>query len=389
MNILAIETSCDETALALLSVTERGDDVEFNVLGDALYSQAKLHSEYGGVYPTLAKREHQKNLVPLTVRALTQANLFHPSEKALETLSQDFENIREEEFKHEVEKFLAHTTKPDIDVIAVTHGPGLEPALWTGVSFAEAMGQAWGIPVIGINHMEGHIVSALVSSVDTKTYTLPKPQFPVLALLISGGHTELVAMNDWFSYSLVGKTKDDAVGEAFDKTARLLGLSYPGGPQIDIYAARAEEKKEENTITLPRPLIHEDSCNFSFSGLKTAVLYLVNKIGTVSETDKEHIANEFQHAVSDVLVSKTQRALEQTGAKTLVIGGGVSANTFIRNAIATMVTEHFPETQFSTPPPKLTGDNAIMIGIAAGMRQVHNIPHTNEALCAQGSLTLT
>jgi N6-L-threonylcarbamoyladenine synthase len=205
MRVLAIETSCDETAIAVLECTGGTDGASFTVLSNELHSQAALHAEYGGVFPTLAKREHQKNLPILYERVIAEAGA-------------------------------------DVDLIAVTQGPGLEPALWQGILFAKELAEKTGVPIIGMDHMEGHIVSGLVTKTGTMNYELGTTAFPILGLLISGGHTELVVMKSWFEYELVGKTKDDAIGEAFDKVARLLGLPYPGGPLVDQYAARARAR---------------------------------------------------------------------------------------------------------------------------------------------------
>ena len=384
MKLLAIETSCDETAVAVLEAEGDTTGATYTVLGDALYSQASKHAEYGGVYPTLAKREHQKNLVPLTTKALTEATLLETGQE--EVNGENLTSIREEEFRDDVQKFLQSHTKPDIDLIVVTRGPGLEPALWTGVTFAESISKVWGIPVLGVDHMEGHIVSGLVERNENQL-TLSSVNFPVLAFLISGGHTEFVLMKDWFEYELVGRTKDDAIGEAYDKVARLLGLPYPGGPEIDKAAARAREKSVEHDIVFPRPLAHDDTCDFSFSGLKTAVLYKVQKTSGLLEEQKEHFAEAFEDAVVNVVSIKTKRALEKTDAQMLVVGGGVSANQAIRAELQRIVDEEFPSTKLFLPDRTLTGDNAVMIGVAGHLRHVSG--HTQkEPLIASGSQTL-
>lgn len=388
MKILAIETSCDETAISVISVSGTREAMAFTLLGDALYSQASKHAEFGGVYPNLAKREHQKNLVPLTIRALTEAKLFKIHSQNSSIYGTIFERVREEEFKRDIVTFLETVQKPNIDLIAVTNGPGLEPALWTGVVFAEALSRAWDIPMAGIDHMEGHIVSGLVKKT-ADTYEVDRFSFPVLGLLISGGHTEFVLMKEWFSYELVGRTKDDAVGEAYDKVARLLGLPYPGGPLVDTLARNAELTGTPSGLTLPRPMINERSCDFSFSGLKTAVLYKLKDMGELSDHDKERVAQEFQNAVRDVLVSKTRRALTETGARALAVGGGVSANQYIRDALHHMVDEEFPALYFGYPDKTLTGDNAIMIGIAAGIRALHERLPTEDVVTARGSQSLS
>ena len=384
MKILAIETSCDETAVSILEGVGDTAGATYKVLGDALFSQAHLHAEFGGVYPNLAKREHQKNLVPLTIRALAEADLLSNGTNTITgTVG---ETIREEVFKHDVREFLTMHAKPDIDVIVVTCGPGLEPALWTGVAFAESLAQAWDIPVLGVDHMEGHIISALVKEKEG-TLELTAPSFPILALLISGGHTEFLVMKEWFNYELVGRTKDDAIGEAFDKVARLLDLPYPGGPEIDKHAARARERNAEHDIIFPRPLAHDDTCDFSFSGLKTAVLYKLQKMPKLTQEDKEHIAEAFEDAAIEITLIKTERALEKTQARILAVGGGVSANKEIRNGLQKLVDDEFPETTLHLPERILTGDNAIMIGIAGHLRFVSGHRESGP-LKASGSQTL-
>lgn len=343
MNILAIETSCDETAVAVLK-TSKGS---FTILGESLYSQASKHAEYGGVYPNLAKREHQENLPRIFEAAYTQAGT------------------------------------PALDMVVVTAGPGLEPALWQGIEFAKKIALEHGIPVYGVDHMEGHIVSGLVKK-NEHTYTLNTVKFPILALLISGGHTELVLMRDWFQYELIGRTRDDAVGEAYDKVARIMGLPYPGGPEIDRAARASRERGIPNPHTLPRPMLHEPSCDFSFSGLKTAVLYKVRDHGNLSEEDRGHIAQAFEDAVRDVVGAKVRRALLETGAKTLAVGGGVSANNYIRSGLQALVDAEFPDTTLNYPDRSLSGDNAIMIGIAAALRHEHGMLK-EKPLSANGS----
>ena len=402
MRILAIETSCDETAVAILETERNLEIVTFKILGNALYSQAELHAPYGGVFPALAKREHQLNLVPRTVDALTQSGMLKTGKSDID--EDALQKMRDEGFRNDTKKFLEEHAKPAIDMIAVTYGPGLEPALWTGITFAEALGKAWGIPVLGIDHMEGHIVSALLRSAETaklreqdaegrrqKIYNLHPINFPLLALLISGGHTELVLMKEWFAYEHVGQTRDDAIGEAFDKVARLLELSYPGGPKIAELAKKARVRLSAqaggNPIIFPRPMADDTTCDFSFSGLKTAVLYKLKSMEKISEEDKEHIAEAFENAARDVIVLKTKRALKETEAKTLVIGGGVSANEEIRRAMTAMIERDFPAVSLHFPDKTLTGDNAIMIGAAAYVRSVSG--HAPQAaLAARGNLRL-
>ncbi len=330
MRILAIETSCDETGIAVVEATKTGEAVTFRVLGSALLSQAKLHAEYGGVYPNLAKREHLKNLPIMLAEAIQKSGLKNASE---------------------------------VDAIAVTNGPGLEPALWTGVEFAKTLAKDCSKPLFPTNHMEGHLISSLVTN-----GVLEKVQFPVLGLLISGGHTEFVVMKDWFQYEVIGETLDDAVGEAFDKVARMIGLPYPGGPEISKAAGIARTQGTESKAKLPRPMIAADNCDVSFSGLKTAALYALRDMGgmhTLSADEIAAFAREFEDAVTEVLLAKTKRALEQTKAKAFVLGGGVAANKHIREVLEKEIKNDFPDVDFRLPELSITGDNAIMIAEAA------------------------
>ena len=347
MRILAIETSCDETAVALLEITGPIEKPEVKVLGNNLYSQAKLHAEFGGVYPTLAKREHMKNLPILLEKTLKEAG--------------------------------EHGEIPNIDFIAVTTGPGLEPALWTGIMFAHEWSKKWSKPVLGINHMEGHIWSILPHGVE----------LPALALLISGGHTELVYIKTFGDYQILGRTKDDAVGEAFDKVARMLGLPYPGGPEISRLANQAREKGLPETFKFPRPMINSGDLNFSFSGLKTAVLYKVKADQRSDEGYKEEVARAFEDAVMDVLVSKTRQALEQYDVKTLIAAGGVAASARVKHSLEKVVPE-FPGLTLSVAERTLATDNAVMIGLAAYVRASTNptILERTYELTAKGNLEL-
>jgi N6-L-threonylcarbamoyladenine synthase len=337
MRILAIETSCDETGIAIVEGQKTADSYTFSVLGSALLSQAQLHAEYGGVYPNLAKREHEKNLPVMLAEAIKKSGLTNASE---------------------------------VDAIVVTKGPGLEPALWTGVEFAKQLAKDCSLPLFPVNHMEGHLISSLVT--DGK---IERIEFPVLALLISGGHTEFILNKNWFAYEKIGETLDDAVGEAFDKVARMLSLPYPGGPQISKAASVARAQNSEAKIKLPRPMLTAETCDMSFSGLKTAALYALRDMGGIQKLSSDEIsafAREFEDAVTDVLVAKTKKALEATGAKIFVIGGGVAANKHIRETLEREIKNDFPEVEFRLPELAITGDNAIMIAEAALMHFLQN-----------------
>ncbi|MDP3661364.1 MAG: tRNA (adenosine(37)-N6)-threonylcarbamoyltransferase complex transferase subunit TsaD [bacterium] len=340
MIILGIETSCDETAVCIIEADGPVEGANIRIRANITLSQAALHAQYGGVFPNLAKREHIKNLLIILKEVLKESEMSE--------------------------------AEPDIDAIAVTYGPGLEPCLWTGITFAEELGKKWGVLVYPVNHMEGHIFSALLhrKNVAATNYHLLTPNFPALALLISGGHTELDLMENYGKYRLIGETRDDAVGEAFDKVARLLGLPYPGGPEISRLAETARQgtdirclKPSTSDVNLPRPMLHSGDYDFSFSGIKTAVLYLLKKIGPHTSGVVAEIALEFENAVTEVLVSKTKRALREYGAQTLIVAGGVIANTHIRREFTKLAAEEsvpllIPEIQHTT-------DNALMIAVAA------------------------
>lgn len=349
MITLGIETSCDETALCLLETK----DGEYRILANLINSQIDLHREYGGVFPMLAKREHLKNLPILYKKLIEESGI----------------------------------TESKIDRIAVTQGPGLEPALWTGIVFAKELSEKLnGIPLLPINHMEGHIVASLIpdTSLDKNFQPLKTIDFPAIALLISGGHTEIVKIEAIGEYEIIGQTRDDAVGEAFDKVARMLNLPYPGGPEISKLAEEARQENKNSEVKLPRPMIHSKDLNFSFSGLKTAVLYLLKKLeNNISIEQKKEIAREFEDAVTEVLVSKMTSALEIHEAKTLILGGGVIANTHIRQAFESLALEH--SIPLYLPSFGLSGDNALMIALAGS---IDTIKPSNEGFIAKGNLSL-
>src|SRR6056297_215747 len=256
MKILSIETSCDETAVSVVNVDGDFPDATYEIAGNGLISQADLHAEFGGVYPTVAKREHTKALVPMMYKALEEAELVE--EETRELTKQEMHElaeilIREPELYTQLSQWVERFAKPDIDLIAVTTGPGLAPALWVGVNFAKALAKVWNIPVVPVNHMEGHVLASIFDS--DRDNQLSDITYPALSLLISGGHTEFVLMPTWGQYEKIGQTRDDAVGEAFDKVARLMGLPYPGGPQISRLAANARKRELPQFAPLPRPMI--------------------------------------------------------------------------------------------------------------------------------------
>lgn len=375
MILLAIETSCDETAISLVKRV-RGKEVRFEMLSHKILSQIDLHAQYGGVFPALAKREHTKAITQLIAEALHEAellvertNTYHipnSERKKLETLLE-----REPEMFQAMKVLFEGIQKPAIDAIAVTQGPGLEPALWVGINAALALRTVWDIPIYPVNHMEGHILAGLLSVTDS-IYEVSSVDLPACALLISGGHTELVHVPKLRSYKVIGKTKDDAVGEAFDKAARMLNLPYPGGPEISRLAeiARKEGIIVDEDLRLPRPMLHSGDLNFSFSGLKTAVLTRVKKRETLDEKMIKMLALEFENAVTDVLVTKVKQAMYETRAQTLIVGGGVSANTHIRFAL-----KHLAENEGFTlyiPNRNLSTDNGLMIAATGLLHLAQN-----------------
>jgi N6-L-threonylcarbamoyladenine synthase len=315
--ILGIESSCDETGVALY-------DTAVGLLGHAVHSQISLHAEYGGVVPELASRDHIRRLLPMVSSLLSEYG------------------------------YRIH----DVGGIAFTQGPGLAGALLVGASVATALGYALSIPVVGIHHLEAHLLSPLLAT--------PAPQFPFVALLVSGGHTQLMSVKAPGHYELLGETRDDAAGEAFDKTAKLLGLPYPGGPAL----ASLAELGEATRFKLPRPMMGQDNLDFSFSGLKTAVLHLTQQMraedAASSHQDKADIAAGFQEAIVDVLASKCEHAIETTGLSQLVVAGGVGANRRLRERID--LAGERAGFQVFYPPIELCTDNGAMIAFAGAMR---------------------
>lgn len=323
--------------------------------------------------PALAKREHARNLIPLLKDTLKESGLIKSSPRAKKShltieLAAELEKIleREQELLQQFLDFIPTINKPEIDAIAVTRGPGLEPALWVGLNLARALALAWELPIVPINHLEGHLAAVLIPPLHPSHSKLQAIQFPLLGLIVSGGHTELVLAKDWLKYKLLGATRDDAAGEAFDKVARILGLPYPGGPAISKLAEHGSLKPDYN---LPRPMLNSGDFDFSFSGLKTSVLYLTKKLGgELSQIQRADIARQFQQAVIDTLITKTIKAIEKHSPKTLVIGGGVIANTELRRQFAAAIEKLHPEVDLRIPDLELTTDNATMIAAAAYLR---------------------
>ena len=315
MKTLGIETSCDETAIAIYDSHE-------GLVGESIYSQIKMHAQYGGVVPELASRDHCSKIVNVMRDALGD----YPIEC--------------------------------IDQIAYTSGPGLLGALLIGESFAQGLSSALDIPLIPINHLEGHLMSPMME--------FPEIKMPFLCLLISGGHSMIVDVKEKGSYQIIGQSQDDAVGEAFDKVAKLLDLPYPGGPYIEKIALNGDPE----TYDFPRPMIHSDNLDMSLSGLKTSVLYTVQKIDNLDEKVKSNIAASFQKAVSDLLIAKTTKAIKITDRKDLIVAGGVAANKFIRNEFKNI--EEDLNIKVYYPDLKYCGDNAAMIAFVGSKKSQKN-----------------
>ena len=390
MNILSIETSADETAVSLVRVTGEFPDARYELLGNALRTQIEMHRQYGGIFPTMAKREHAKALTPLLKVAMEEAELSSEADETLpEDIKAQLETIleREPELFETLVSFLESHERPTVDLIAVTSGPGLEPALWVGVNFAKALALAWDIQVVPVNHMEGHVLASIYDV--ERDEQLSEIEFPAIALLISGGHTELVLMKNWGSYEKVGQTRDDAVGEAFDKVARLMDLPYPGGPEISRRAGEARAAKLPEYLSLPRPMLNSDDLDFSFSGIKTAVRYGIEG-KDLSDTDKQALSRDFEDAVAEVLIKKAEKALEQYGAKTLVVGGGVSANSYLREEFQKRLLETVPDATVYFPERSLSTDNSIMIALAGHARAKSSLSARGaEAIRADGNRSLS
>jgi N6-L-threonylcarbamoyladenine synthase len=344
IRILGIDTSCDETAISILEIknskTESrksgtkvkmrtGSSSPFKILANIVSSQVKLHAKYGGVYPSLAKREHIKNLPFVLKRAVKGIKVS------------------------------------EIDFVAVTVGPGLEPCLWQGINFAKDLVKNLKKPLISINHIEAHILANFLN------YQLPTINcFPAVCLVVSGGHTQLILMKDIGKYQLIGETRDDAAGECFDKTARILGLGYPGGPAI---AAEATKNIGGlSSVKLPRPMMHTKDYDFSFSGLKTAVLYEFQSRSPKVKKSPQYIQAmcfEIQQAIIDVLLKKTLKATKDFRAKSIILGGGVAANTELRRQFKEKIKKEIPDSKFYIPDSKYCTDNAVMIAVAAYFNQ--------------------
>lgn len=391
MLILSIETSCDETAISLVEATGEFPHATYEIHGNALWSQIDIHREYGGVFPMLAKREHVVTVVPMLEKALKESGL-EPHDFTPALIAQQEDEIRtvlsrERELADELLTFHREHGAFAVDLIAVTSGPGLEPALWVGVNFARALALLWNVPIIPVNHMEGHVLSSVFDV--ERDDMLSDISFPTISLLISGGHTELILMKDWGQYEKIGQTRDDAVGEAYDKVARLLGLPYPGGPEIAHRAEQARKAKLPKFADFPTPMLNSGDLDFSFSGLKTAVRYATQD-KELSETDILAIARDFEDAVTTVLLKKSLSAVEAHGAQTLIVGGGVSANQHLKRMFEAHFLTKAPDVTVYFPQPKLSTDNSIMIALAGHARAKNALaPRGADVIRADGNKSLS
>mgnify|MGYP006230813385 FL=1 len=323
MKTLGIETSCDETAIAIYDSKE-------GIIGESIYSQIDMHAEYGGVVPELASRDHCVKIVDVLLDALGDLSI------------------------------------KKIDQIAYTSGPGLLGTLLIGESFAQGLSTALDIPLIPINHLEGHLMSPMME--------FPEIKMPFICLLVSGGHTMIVDVIGKGKYEIIGQSEDDAVGEAFDKIAKLLDLPYPGGPHLEKLALEGKS----DTFDFPRPMINSDNLNMSLSGLKTSVLYTVQKISNISKEEKADIAASFQQAISDVLVTKIKKSIEITGRNEVIVAGGVAANKFLRSEFKKLEQSHNIKVYY--PDLKYCGDNAAMIAfVGSMMKPIKNIDYSSKA----------
>lgn len=359
MYILGIETSCDDTAVAVIEAGGgRLGRPHFSVLSNVSYSQVAIHKKFGGIVPNLASRAHLQKISPTVKAALSRA--------ALSRFNLD-----------------SNLDSKFIDLIAVTRGPGLMPSLLVGVNFARAIAYKWQKPIIGVNHIEGHIYSNWLPPIGefpiSNFQFSNKIKFPALILIVSGGHTELVLMKDYGKYKIIGETLDDAAGECFDKTARILGLGFPGGPAIAAEAAKFKVQSLKFKVHLPRPMINSNDYNFSFSGLKTAVLYAHNKLvaqDTSRKVMRQIMAYEIQEAIVDVLVSKTLKAVRNFNPKSVMIAGGVAANEKLRTYLAEKITPY--KISISLPELSYTTDNAAMIAAAGYFNYLKKKPQKDS-----------
>jgi len=369
--ILAIETSCDETSASIIKANFKVKNLKFKILSNIISSQIKIHAKYGGVYPELASREHVKNILPVIEEAILNSN--NKIQILSQTQNSKFKTLTEK-WKLKIENYF--------DVIAVTSGPGLIGSLLVGVNTAKTLAFTLKKPIYSINHIEGHIYANFIGEISNLKSQISKlPKFPLVALIVSGGHTSLVYMKNHLDYKVIGETLDDAAGEAFDKVAKLLNLGYPGGPAISAMAekfpislprrqagnSQFSNKSQSSKLKFPRPMIDSGDFDFSFSGLKTAVLYAIKKLPKpLGSKTKAQICIEFQDAVVETLVAKTIESAKKYKAKSILLCGGVASNDLLRKKLK--VESEKLKVDFFTPQKNLCTDNAAMVGIAAAYK---------------------
>ncbi len=352
MIILGIETSCDDTCVGIIEASEKKKS-RIKILSNLVSSQVKLHRRYGGVYPLLARREHKKNLPQILKKALREAKNSRP------------------------------------DLIAVTKGPGLEPCLWIGVNFAAELAEKFTSILMPVNHLEAHIYSSFIK----KDFNFDEV-FPAVCLIVSGGHTQLVLIGSFGRYRLLGETRDDAAGECFDKAARTLGLPYPGGPAIEREAAKIKARKRTKKrleLSFPRPMMNQKNFDFSFSGLKTAVLYDYRSRTPRVRKSKTYVraaAREIQQAIIDVLIHKTLRAAGEFNVKSIILGGGVTANQELRRQFKKKRKKELPAVKLIMPDPAFSTDNALMTAVTAYYHWLKNKKPSVKDLKAEANLRL-
>jgi len=347
MIIFSIETSCDDTCVSFIKVNEKKKS-KIKILSNLISSQIELHKKYGGVYPLMAQREHQKNLPLLFEKAKKEAG------------------------------------SPKIDLIAVTIGPGLDPCLWAGVNFAKNLSEKLKVSILPVNHIEGHIyVNFIESDLDFQEV------FPAICLIVSGGHTQLILVKDFGSYKILGETRDDAAGECFDKIGRMLGLGYPGGPAIEKEARK--EIKRRRGIKLPKPMMFQKNYDFSFSGLKTAVLYNYKNQDLKTQKDKDYIreiCHETQKAIIDVLLFKTIKAIKDHNVKSIILGGGVTANKELRKSFQEKIKKDLSRVNLYLPDIQYSTDNSLMIGLTAYYYWLKNDVKMSEKITVNPNLRI-
>lgn len=390
MKILSIETSCDETAISIVEAKGDKEKGKFKVLSDITISQIDIHKKYGGVFPAMAKREHSKNLIPILKQSLKNSNLLKDLKKPTPLTKNSERKVsklleREPELLENFLNLIPKIQKPKIDLVAITNGPGLEPALWVGVNFAKALALVWGIKAIPTNHMEGHLFSGFIKGND---FSIKKADFklPAISLLISGGHTDIYLIKDFRKYKKIGGTRDDAVGESYDKVARMLGLQYPGGPAISKLALEERRGAKEDKYNFPRPMIHTKDLEFSFSGLKTSILYTVQKIKRLTKKTKQKVAYSFEQSIRDVLMKKLEKACVKYNAQMIIFGGGVTANSFLAQEFKKLPEIAKNEKlKVLVPDPKSSTDNALMIAVAGYFK---SFDKTSPNFKAKGNLEL-